>query len=184
MRPVDHPTSPVLTVHEATGADIAALLDLIQSAYRGDASRVGWTTEADLLDGSRTDAGLLAADLADPATMILLLSDSDGPLGCCAITERSGGTAYFGTFAVRPSAQGRGVGSRLLAAAEERARAAGATRMEMTVLAQRTELLAWYGRRGYRPTGATRPFPYGDERYGRPLRDDLVFAVLSASLCT
>lgn len=173
---------PPPTIRAATHTDIPALLDLIHWAYRGEASRVGWTTEADLLEGSRTDADLLSADLADPATSVLVAEDGDGLLACCAVTDQGGGTAYFGTFAVRPTAQGTGIGSRLLAAAEDHARAAGSMRMEMTVLAQRSELLAWYARRGYVPTGETRPFPYGDERYGRPLRDDLVFAVLTAAL--
>jgi N-acetylglutamate synthase-like GNAT family acetyltransferase len=172
----------LLPVRPATAADIPALLDLIHSAYRGAASRAGWTTEADLIDGSRTTAALLAEDLADPATALLVAEDDDGLLGCCAVTDRGAGRAYFGTFAVRPTAQAAGVGSCLLAAAEEHARAAGAVRMEMTVLAQRAELLAWYARRHYAPTGERRPFPYGDERYGLPLRDDLEFVVLAASL--
>lgn len=171
-----------MTLRQATEADVPALLELIQSAYRGDASRAGWTTEADLLDGSRTDADLLRMDLADPATTLLVEADSGGLLACCAITGRDDGTAYFGTFAVRPGAQGSGVGGRMLTAAEARARAAGCARMEMTVLAQRPELLAWYARRGYARTGGTRPFPYGDERYGRPLREDLEFLVLAKPL--
>lgn len=173
---------PTPAVRTATAADVPALLELIHSAYRGEPSRAGWTHEADLLDGSRTDAAILRAEVADPATTFLVLEDADGPLGCCAVTERGGGTAYFGTFAVRPTGQGSGVGGRLLAAAQEHARTAGATRMEMTVLAQRPELIAWYVRRGYRETGRTRPFPYDDERYGTPRRPDLVFSVLSAPL--
>ena len=168
----------------ATAADVPALLDLVESAYRGEVSRAGWTTEADLLDGTRTSVELVEADLADPATTFLVAADAHGLLACCAVTDRADGTAYFGTFAVRPRAQGSGIGSRMLAAAEGQARAAGAARMEMTVLAQRSDLLAWYARRGYQATGQTRPFPYGDERYGTPLRDDLVFTVLAASLDT
>ena len=168
----------------ATAADGPALLDLVQSAYRGEASRAGWTTEADLLDGTRTNGDLLDADLADPATTFLVAEDANGLLACCAVTGRAGGAAYFGTCAVRPRAQGSGIGTRMLAAAAEHARVAGATRLEMTVLAQRSDLLAWYARRGYQATGQTRPFPYGDERYGTPLRDDLVFTVLAASLDT
>lgn len=173
---------PLPTLRVATDADVAALVVLMQSAYRGPSSRRGWTTEADLLDGTRTDDGLLRAELADPATTFLVVEDGDGLLGCCAVTDRGHGTAYFGSFAVRPAAQGAGTGSRLLAAAQDHARSAGARSMEMTVLAQRDDLLAWYARRGYRPTAQTRPFPYGDERYGRPRRADLYFAVLAAPL--
>jgi GNAT superfamily N-acetyltransferase len=175
-------SSPSTTVRPAITADIPALVELLNSAYRGDSSRAGWTTEADLLDGPRTDAELLAADLADPATTVLLAGADGGPLACCAVTDLGGGVAYFGMFAVRPTAQGRGTGSALLSAAEEHARTRGATRMEMTVIAQRADMIAWYARRGYRPTGARRPFPYGETRYGLPRRDDLEFVVLAAPL--
>ena len=166
----------------ATADDLQSLLDLVHSAYRGESSRAGWTTEADILDGSRTTPELLAAELADPAVTFLVAEDAAGLLGCAALTDRGDGTAYFGTFAVRPSAQGRGIGAALLAAAEARARAAGAVRMEMTVISARADLLAWYARRNYRPTGRSVPFPYGDTRYGLPRRPDLEFTVLSAPL--
>ena len=175
-------TPPQAAVRVGGMADVPALVGLIQSAYRGVPGRAGWTSEAGLLEGPRTDSGLLGAELADSAAALLVAEDATGRLGCCVVTDRGGGTAYFGTFAVRPAAQGRGIGSLLLAAAEDRARAAGAARMEMTVLAQRRDLIAWYARRGYAPTGQTRPFPYGNDRVGRPLRDDLVFTVLAAPL--
>jgi len=170
-----------LTVRGAVDADVEALLVLVHSAYRGDASRAGWTTEADLLDGARTDADLLRADLADPATTVLV-ADADGLVACCAVTRVGEGTASFGTFAVSPDHQGGGLGRRMLAAAEARARAEGATTMEMSVLAPRDDLIAWYRRRGYTVTERTRAFPYGDERYGRPRRDDLYFRVLTKTL--
>ncbi|MGQ0847258.1 MAG: GNAT family N-acetyltransferase [Sporichthyaceae bacterium] len=166
----------------ATADDVPALLALVHSAYRGDASRVGWTTEADLLDGQRTDPELLVAELANPATTVLYAVDPDGPLACAAVTDRGAGVAYFGMFAVRPSAQGGRVGSAMLAAAEDCARGFGAVRMEMTVIVQRTDLIAWYVRRGYAPTGERQPFPYGNERFGLPRRPDLEFAVLAKAL--
>lgn len=172
-------TSPVRV---AVGADLPALQSLIHSAYRGESSRLGWTHEADLLDGNRIDLDMLRDALADPATTLFVTEDTDGLLGCCALTDHGDGTAYFGTFAVRPTAQGRGTGAALLRHAEARARAAGAVRVELTVVAQRTDLIAWYARRGYRPTGETRPFPYGDERFGRPRRVDLAFTVLAKTL--
>lgn len=171
-----------LPVRAAAGSDIPALQALIHSAYRGDSSRLGWTHEADLLDGNRIDVDMLGDALADPATTLFVTEDADGPLGCCALTDHGDGTAYFGTFAVRPTAQGRGIGNALLRHAEAHARAAGAILVELTVVAQRTDLIAWYARRGYRPTGETRPFPYGDERFGRPRRDDLAFTVLAKAL--
>lgn len=170
------------TFRAATAEDLQDLLALIQSAYRGDSSRIGWTTEADLLDGLRTVPEVLAADLADPKLTVLYAVDEIGPLACAAVTNRGDGVGYFGMFAVRPAAQGARIGSALLSAAEDFARGFGALRMEMTVIAQRADLIAWYERRGYRPTGQTQPFPYGDERFGLPRRDDLMFVVLSKAL--
>jgi N-acetylglutamate synthase-like GNAT family acetyltransferase len=161
-------------IRSATPDDVDAVVALVESAYRGESSRAGWTTEADLIDGSRTDAEEVRALLPD-----LLLADRDGELVGCAALSVVDGAGYFGTFAVRPTLQGGGVGAALLRAAEERARRLGLERVEMTVLSVRSELIAWYERRGYARTGATRPFPYGVERNGRPRTDDLVFAVLT-----
>jgi GNAT superfamily N-acetyltransferase len=164
-------------VRGAREDDVEAVHALVESAYRGDASREGWTTEADLLAGQRTDPDEVRAVLAD----LLLAHEGPDLLGCCVLTPR-GDHGYFGMFAVRPGRQGAGVGSALLAAAEARARALGLARVDMTVLSTRTELVAYYLRRGYVATGETRPFPYGDERFGVPLRDDLEFVVLSKAL--
>jgi GNAT superfamily N-acetyltransferase len=169
-------------IRAAAVADVPALLALVHSAYRGESSRAGWTTEADLLDGPRLTAELLSAELADPANTVLLVEDADGLLACATVTDRGGGLAYFGMFAVRPGAQGSGIGSALLDAAEARVRTGGATAMELTVIRQRADLIAWYVRRGYHPTGECRPFPYGDERYGLPRRPDLEFSVLRKAL--
>jgi GNAT superfamily N-acetyltransferase len=163
-------------------ADIPALVALIESAYRGESSRAGWTTEADLLDGQRIDAVMLAAQLSEPAVTVLQLDDTTGPLACAAVTDPGSGTAYFGMFAVRPTLQGTGIGSWMLRCAQEHARAHGAVRMELSVLWMRTELIDWYLRRGYRPTGGRVPFPHGDPRYGLPRRADLEFLVLTTSL--
>lgn len=157
-------------------ADVDALLDLVHAAYRGVGGENGWTTEAELIDGPRTTRGLLAADLADPAITLLVAGDHDG---CAAVTHRPGdATASFGMFAVRPAGQGAGLGKALLVAAEDHARAAGATAMEMCVIDRRTELIAWYERRGYLRTGETRPFPHGAPGVGTPRDADVRFAVL------
>ena len=161
-----------------------AIVELVESAYRGDASRAGWTTEADLLDGQRTDADAVGKAVASDTAVMLVAHAEDGRLlACCQLEPHEGGCCHFGMFAVRPTRQGAGVGREMLAAAESYARdTLGAARMQMTVIAQRTELLAWYGRRGYTATGETQPFPYGDERFGLPRRDDLHFVVLEKSL--
>jgi GNAT superfamily N-acetyltransferase len=159
----------------AEDADADSLLALVHSAYRGPSGRAGWTSEADLIDGPRTSRELLAADLADPSITVLVAGDL---LGCAAVTLRPDGIASFGMFAVRPDGQSGGVGSALLAAAEDTARARGASTMEMSVIDRRTELIDWYVRRGYADSGERRPFPYGEDSVGVPRDDDLRFVVL------
>ncbi|WP_432547486.1 GNAT family N-acetyltransferase [Kineococcus sp. SYSU DK004] len=180
----ERPPAPDLRVRPAGHDDVPAVVALVESAYRGEASRGGWTTEADLLDGRRTDEAAVAAVVDAPDALVLLAldpadaGDDAAPVGCCEL-RRAGQDAYFGMFAVDPSRQGRGTGRALLAAAEaEAVRRWGAGALEMTVIAQRTDLVAWYERLGFRATGERRPFPYGDERFGVPRRDDLEFAVL------
>lgn len=174
----------MLSFRHATAADVTAIVGLVESAYRGEASRTGWTTEADLLDGQRTDTEAVAEMLHGPGNTVLLAEEEGGQLlGCCRLERRPGGEAYFGMFSVQPLRQGEGVGHQLLCEAERIARDDwAATTMVMTVIAQRAELIAWYERRGYRRTGSTEPFPYGNERYGIPRRPDLVFAVLAKPL--
>ncbi len=156
--------------------DADALVALVHAAYRGAGGQVGWTTEAELIDGPRTTPELLAADLADPEITVLVAGDH---AGCAAVTHRAGATAAsFGMFAVSPGGQGSGLGSALLTAAEDRARATGAGAMEMCVIDSRAELIAWYERRGYARTGETRPFPYGEPGVGTPRGPDFRFAVL------
>lgn len=172
-------------IRPATPADAAAIEDVVQSAYRGEASRAGWTTEADLLDGIRTDRATVMAAITGPAGLMLVVVEGSGSglLACCQLEQRADDVAYFGMFAVRPGRQGAGLGRRLLGAAEDYASSRWSARvMEMTVIGQRDELIAWYGRRGYLRTGETRPFPYGDVRFGRPRRDDLEFVVLRKPL--
>jgi ribosomal protein S18 acetylase RimI-like enzyme len=172
-----------LTFRHAAEADVPSIVTLVESAYRGDVSRAGWTTEADLLDGQRTDAEAVAAILRAPASTVLLAEVAGQLVACCQLEQRPAAEAYFGMFSVQPGGQGQGVGRQVLAEAERIARDEwAATTMVMTVLAQRAELIAWYERRGYRRTGEQRPFPYGDERYGIPRRPDLVFEVLAKPL--
>ncbi|MGW7236557.1 GNAT family N-acetyltransferase [Streptomyces sp. NPDC054804] len=167
-----------LTFRDATAADVDALVALIESAYRGDASRAGWTTEADILEGQRTDPeGVLEVVKASDGK--LLTVERDGRVVACCQLEHRGTHAYFGMFAVSPALQGAGLGKVVIAEAERRARQDwGATEMHMTVISVRDDLIAWYERRGYRRTGKMTPFPYGDERFGIPLRADLQFELL------
>lgn len=173
-----------LTFRTAANGDVAAVVALVESAYRGESSRAGWTTEADLLDGRRTDVDAVQSIVAAKDRLALLAIDSsDALLGCCELRQRPAGSAYFGMFAVVPMLQGSGIGKAVLAAAERWVHEQwNATRMEMTVLAQRADLIAWYERRGYRRTGETEPFPYDDVRFGLPRRPDLHFIVLAKDL--
>ncbi|MGW7555360.1 GNAT family N-acetyltransferase [Streptomyces rimosus] len=175
-------TTVELTYRAATEADVPALVALIESAYRGDASREGWTTEADLLEGQRTDPEGVAAVVGAPDSVLLVAENADGIVACCQLEHR-GDHVYFGMFAVRPGLQGGGLGKVVMAEAERTARARwNAAEMRMTVIRQRSDLIAWYERRGYRRTGTMFPFPYGDERFGIPRRPDLEFELLVKDL--
>ncbi len=171
-----------LSFRAGTAADTDAVVALVESAYRGDASRAGWTTEADLLDGRRTGADDIAAILARPRSR-LLIAEQDGELLACAHVADEDGAGYFGMFSVRPNLQNAGIGKQVLSEAERIAREEwNLPAMRMTVIDVRDALIAWYERRGYRRTGKHKPFPYGDARFGIPKRDDLRFEVLEKVL--
>jgi ribosomal protein S18 acetylase RimI-like enzyme len=164
----------------ATLADVSAIVALVESAYRGDASRAGWTTEADFLEGRRTDDD-------DVKTCIergmILLAEDNGAIVACANVAEEDGAGYFGMFSVSPTKQGGGIGSRVLAEAERIVRDEWKLPvMRMTVIDIREELAAFYVRRGYIRTGLKKPFPYGDERFGVPKRADLQFEILEKTL--
>lgn len=171
------------TFRPATTSDVAALHRLIESAYRGDSAKAGWTHEADLLGGQRTDEGELLDIVAD-VSRIILMAEVEGILtGCVHVADQGEGLAYLGLLTVDPTRQAGGLGRLLIDAAEAEARSRfAAARMEMTVIRQRSELIAWYERRGYALTGETRPFPLDDERFGLPQTRDLEFVVMEKAL--
>lgn len=168
---------PSLRVAEV--AEAPAITALVRSAYRGEESRTGWTTEADLLDDERIDVAQVQHKISAADGAVLILEAGGELAGCCEAASRGDGLAYFGMFAVRPALQAAGLGRQLLDAAESYARQTWAAKvMEMTVIAGRTELIAWYQRRGYELTGQTRPFPFHELINGTALRPDLHFLVL------
>jgi ribosomal protein S18 acetylase RimI-like enzyme len=172
-----------LTYRDATVADAEALVALIESAYRGDSSRAGWTTEADILGGRRTDPEAVTGVITTPNSRLLYIERDGALIGCCQLQRRGPDAAYFGMFAVSPGAQGGGLGRQIISEAERTVRETwDAREMQMTVITVREDLIAWYERRGYRRTGKLFPFPYGDERFGVPRRDDLEFELLAKPL--
>jgi predicted N-acetyltransferase YhbS len=171
------------TIRAATRADIPALHALIESAYRGDSARQGWTHEADLLDGQRTDPASLTEIIDDPDQRILMALDGSDIIGCVQIARKENGKSYLGLLSVDPRRQATGLGKQLIAAAEHAAATYfGAHLIELTAIKQRSELLAYYNRRGYSATGEERPFPFGDERFGLPRTSELVFVVLAKNI--
>ena len=171
-----------LAFRAATEADIDAIVALVTSAYRGESSRAGWTTEADLLDGARIDPEVLRADIARSGSRVVL-AERDSALLACAHVAVDGDAGYFGMFSVVPGLQGGGIGKQVLAECERIVRDDWRLpAMRMTVIDVRDDLIAFYQRRGYRRTGVTKPFPYGDARFGEPKRGDLRFEVLEKTL--
>jgi len=169
-------------LRRATRADLSAIVDLVESSYRGDASRAGWTTEADLLDGQRTDA-LEVAEILDDLYARLTLADHAGAVVGSVLARLESDGVHIGMLAVSPLWQSRGLGRRLLAEAERVAVVElGSHHATLWVLSCRKELIAWYARRGYRDSGRREDFPYDDPRFGLPKVHDLEFAVLTKQL--
>jgi len=153
---------------------------LVNSAYRGDSSRQGWTTEADLLDGTRTDAAAIAELIQTPGTTILKYVEENEILGCVELRNQDG-KLYLGMLTVRPHLQGKGIGKILLKAAEDDARKQKCSSVFMTVISVRKELIDWYTRHGYQHTGERKPFAFNDPRFGQP-KITLDFVVLEKKL--
>lgn len=171
-----------LRLQPAATKDADAIAALVNSAYRGEGSRKGWTTEADLLGGQRTDAELIADQLANPDNTILLFR-RETELVACVFLQRHQTHAYLGMLTVAPHLQAGGIGKAALALAEEWVQANWQLRrMEMTVIKRREELIAWYVRRGYHVTGKIEPFPIDNPRVGIPKVEDLDMIVLEKGL--
>lgn len=163
-------------ISPAAQHDVTALNKLVNSAYRGDASKKGWTTEADLLDGTRIDEAALRDLLNKPGTTILKYEENGVLLGCVEL-RLVNKNLYLGMLSVDPNTQGKGVGKQLLFAAEQHAKAQNCDKIFMTVISVRTELIDWYVRHGYAATGERKPFEVPDTRWGIP-RQSLEFVVL------
>jgi GNAT superfamily N-acetyltransferase len=177
-------TAPFPSLVPAADADLPEVVTLANRAFRSVGPGASWNSEAEFIDGQRIDLPMLRADIRNnPEGRLLLWRGEDGALLGAVWLEPAGDSAwYLGLLTVRPDLQAQGMGRKLLAAAEDSARALGAGRIRMTVVNIRQPLIEWYLRRGYSLTGETKPFPYGDERFGRPLRDDLEFVLMEKFL--
>ena len=165
-------------------ADIPDVVSLMNRAYRGSDAAASWNSEAGYISGDRTTDALLSAELKEkPEGSFLKWTDPSGRMtGCVWLEPLAGHVWYLGSLASDPDLQKAGLGKTLLAASEQWVRERGGSCVRMTVVNVRDTLIAWYLRRGYHLTGKTEPFPYGDNRFGTPLRDDLSFVVLEKSL--
>lgn len=164
--------------------ELPDIVRLVNAAYRGDGAKAGWTHEADYIAGQRIDLAMLHRDLETAGARVLAWRDApDGELLGCVWLEPAGEEAwYLGMLTVHPDLQDRGLGRQILESAERHAAELGARRIKMTVVGIRDSLIAWYGRRGYVLTSEREPFPYGDARFGEPLRNDLDFVLLAKTL--
>jgi ribosomal protein S18 acetylase RimI-like enzyme len=170
---------------KAEDVDVAAIVALLNRAYRGSGAAAGWNSEAGYIAGDRTTAALLRAELAAHHDAVLLKwsGPSIGEIaGCVWLQPLGSGRWYMGSLATDPERQNAGAGRMLLAAAERFVREQGGDRIRITVVNVRDTLIAWYERRGYTLTGEVEPFPYEDNRFGTPLRDDLTFVVMEKAL--
>jgi ribosomal protein S18 acetylase RimI-like enzyme len=167
-------------ISKAETNDAAEIAALVNSAYRGDHAKKGWTTEADMIDGTRTDAAALTDIMKQPGSTILKYQ-RDGKIIGCVELDIVTNKLYLGMLTVEPSIQGGGIGKQLLAAAENFGKKNGCSSVFMTVITIRTELIDWYQRHGYVDTGERKPFHFNDERFGRP-KSQLEFLVLEKDL--
>lgn len=163
----------------ATTADTAILDGFVNSAYRGESSKKGWTTEADLLDGIRTSEDALKKMIQNPSAVILIAEENSAVKGCVYL-EHKGDALYLGMLTVKPEQQGQGLGAQLMQKAEERARDLGCRKIQMTVITARDSLIAYYKRKGYRDTGERSPFP-NDPAFGIP-KQPLLFMLMEKLL--
>jgi GNAT superfamily N-acetyltransferase len=169
------------TFRIADQSDAERIAALVNAAYRGESGAVGWTHEAHLFDGPRTDAAEIGRLIGSDDSLILLCMDGPALAGSVHLKKIEGG-AYLGLLAVSPALQGSGAGRRLIERAERFVRESwGCARMSMTVLTLRRELIEYYERRGYQHTGKVEPLTM-EGQAGRPKSAELQLAWLEKAL--
>jgi len=170
-----------ISISRATVQDVKAITALLNSAYRGENSKQGWTTEADLIAGEvRTSSESLQKIIEQPNSVMLKFTDSTKNIVGCVNLQQNDAKIYLGMLSVSPILQNAGIGKQLLAAADEYALQQNCSSIYMTVITQRTELINWYNRHGYSDTGERKPFIEDDET-GKHLQK-LEFMVLEKNL--
>lgn len=171
-----------LSFRPAVPSDCDAIARLVNSAYRGESSRAGWTTEEHLLGGQRTDAEAIAEILASPGQWIWLAHENGELIGSVHLA-REKDSAYLGMLTVNPTLQGKGVGRAIIEKVEEiAANQLGAQSVRMSVISVRDELISYYERRGYQRTGEKKEFPMDDAQFGKPKRRDFHLVELEKRL--
>ena len=169
-----------MSISIATEADLPQIFKLVNSAYRGEEAKKGWTHEADLIEGTlRTDEQALKVMLSDPHAVILKYT-LNGQVDGCVYLEKQNTRLYLGMLSVSPLQQGAGIGKQLLLAAEDHARKLNCSMIEMTVISARQELIAWYERMGYKTTNEKRPFEV-EAKFGTP-RQPIEFIVMQKNV--
>ncbi len=170
-----------MPIQPATLADIPELLPLVNSAFRGEISKKGWTHEANLIEGeARTDEATMREMMLEPDSTMLKYQNEAGQIIACVYLRKRERGLYLGMLTVSPELQGGGVGKQLLTAAEEVARQYNCPCIYMTVLSVRHELVAWYERHGYHQTGEMQPFNV-EARFGVPIQP-LYLAILEKTI--
>ncbi len=167
-------------IEPATAADVPVLTKLVNSAYRGESSRKGWATEADLISGTRIDELAMLDLINDKNTTVLKYAEDNVILGCVELRIENE-SLYLGMLTVNPELQAKGIGKKLMFAGEDFARVHHCKKVKMTVVSVRDKLIAWYIRHGYSLTGERKPFKMPDERFGIP-RQPLEFVVMEKIL--
>lgn len=160
----------------ATVNDIPQLLQLINSAYRGDEAKKGWTHEAELIEGDKRTDDASLKELIKKPNAVILKYELENKIAGCVFLEKKDNKLYLGMLSVSPAIQGQGIGKKLLKAADEYAKQNNCNAIEMTVISLRKELIAWYERNGYQQTSKREPFP-DDGKFGNP-RQQLEFIYL------
>ncbi|MEO6722682.1 MAG: GNAT family N-acetyltransferase [Ferruginibacter sp.] len=165
-----------LKISTLLNEEIPTLVSLVNSAYRGESAKQGWTTEADLLDGIRTDRESIKELTGKTGSTIFVAHDETNRMVGCVYLHKEKTSIYLGMLTVAPDIQAKGIGKKLLATAEAHTKTVNCDRIVMSVIDIRHELIAWYERHGYLSTGETKPFP-ADPAFGLP-RQPLQFIIM------